>query len=1023
MGTRWIYGHEQQRPRERDGFDPVAAGAGHGLSREVTLAIWRWACGVAGARGESGARERFHDLAGRVARSGGRLQPDVGATTRVDEEPDEERRESRWTDLLRPRVPGRDTLVRREARRAAAVGEVSGAGVRSAGSWFHSAAVAADGARAAGNLFRSAEASAGPSGSGRIAEALARALGGRGGGEPLPDALRREMEARLGADLRGVRIHTGAAAGAAARAVRARAFTTGEDIFFAPGAFDPASAAGRELIAHELMHVVQAQQGRLPEAAPGELRVSEPGDALEREAEAAGRAAVASTASVPVASAGFAWAGNGSCESAVRAARAVHPAGVLLRAPDPAGAEDPGVAAGPARVPIGGAQVNEIGIVARDHEPALQLRSAPSTMAEVVGTLPFNTRVQVMQRFAGDWLLVATLDGRTGFCARQHVWYAPAHRIPDPEARLHRVEDGKAGFAIHIAERYFGDAAKWGSDLRFYVGVLAAVNRLPLPTGTDDWKTVQFRPGTFLWIPGAGFARSLHGLVSSGSRSHELSSSVGMAGVLERIGELTGDLREAIRLSGKYIPTAVARHVEQSLVSVVESLMWMAVGAVALLAITTAIGTAIGALAGGVGAAPGAAAGFEVGMALLEWLGLGFLVAWIGSAVVRIGGAFAAFFGAVWNARGDREAIDRAAQAFAEAIGTLAGVFVEAMAMWAASVGVRAAIGKLRGTRLGQRFGEARLGQWLEQRVARHRAGESPLPGPRQALRQLLERRRRGERGNDEGKRPAPPADAWSELGQRHGLDDVVVEILRVERVDPAVADRLLAKGMDPFDLAELALDHGAEGVGAVDVMSEANVPVHVAGQALAKARDMGIARQVIELISSQRLENLPGLRNFLEGVARELARGQLGKYNQLMEARDRAMRGDRVGVEGRQHLSSDAESGKADVIDYTTRQAVQMKTVTSASKLAVLENLQSAIDQLGGETGELPPRGFQRIADVRIEGARNPLRVASRAQLLVELRGALSGLDNLIPDDAAPGIVRITNAISTFLFSADELR
>src|SRR6185436_9011356 len=128
-----------------------------------------------------------------------------------------------------------------------------------------------------------------------------------------------------------------------------------------------------------------------------------------------------------------------------------------------------------------------------------------------------------------------------------------------------------------------------------------------------------------------------------------------------------------------------------------------------------------------------------VGMALLEWIGLGFLVAWIGNAVVRIGSAFGGFFGAVWNARGDKSALDRAARAFAEAIGTLAAVLIEALVMWAISIGVKAAVGKLKGTAFGRQFGESRLGEWLEQRIKSHKAGRSPLPGPREALRWLLE--------------------------------------------------------------------------------------------------------------------------------------------------------------------------------------------------------------------------------------------------------------------------------------------
>ncbi len=58
-------------------------------------------------------------------------------------------------------------------------------------------------------------------------------------------------------DFSGVRIHADAAAAESARAVGALAYTAGRDVVFAAGQYAPASAAGRELLAHELTHVVQ----------------------------------------------------------------------------------------------------------------------------------------------------------------------------------------------------------------------------------------------------------------------------------------------------------------------------------------------------------------------------------------------------------------------------------------------------------------------------------------------------------------------------------------------------------------------------------------------------------------------------------------------------------------------------------------------------------------------------------------------------------------------------------------------
>ncbi len=83
------------------------------------------------------------------------------------------------------------------------------------------------------------------------------------GGAPLGAAVRKDMEPRFRADFSGVRIHTDARAGALSRKVRARAFTTGHHIFFAPGQYNPGSPAGRELLAHELVHTIQ--QGAAPQ--------------------------------------------------------------------------------------------------------------------------------------------------------------------------------------------------------------------------------------------------------------------------------------------------------------------------------------------------------------------------------------------------------------------------------------------------------------------------------------------------------------------------------------------------------------------------------------------------------------------------------------------------------------------------------------------------------------------------------------------------------------------------------------
>ncbi len=107
-------------------------------------------------------------------------------------------------------------------------------------------------------------------------------------GQPLPDEVRAKMETLLGADFSAVRIHTGQQA----RKIGAKAFTRGTDIFFAPGQYQPWTASGQALLAHELTHVKQQAQGRV--RITSELAGVAINDdaALEREAEyIGGRAA------------------------------------------------------------------------------------------------------------------------------------------------------------------------------------------------------------------------------------------------------------------------------------------------------------------------------------------------------------------------------------------------------------------------------------------------------------------------------------------------------------------------------------------------------------------------------------------------------------------------------------------------------------------------------------------------------------------------------------------------------------
>lgn len=79
----------------------------------------------------------------------------------------------------------------------------------------------------------------------------------KGGGSPLPQSTRSFMENAFSTDFSGVRVHTGHEATEMSRGINAKAFTAGSDIYFNSGKYNPDIGEGKQLLAHELTHVVQ----------------------------------------------------------------------------------------------------------------------------------------------------------------------------------------------------------------------------------------------------------------------------------------------------------------------------------------------------------------------------------------------------------------------------------------------------------------------------------------------------------------------------------------------------------------------------------------------------------------------------------------------------------------------------------------------------------------------------------------------------------------------------------------------
>jgi hypothetical protein len=107
-----------------------------------------------------------------------------------------------------------------------------------------------------------------------------------GGGSSLDTGTRGQLEEGMGADLSGVRVHTDGEADSMARSVDAVAFTTGNDIFFRSGTYNPESSDGMRLLAHEATHTVQQAQGPVSGTpAAGGVSISDPSDSFEQAAE------------------------------------------------------------------------------------------------------------------------------------------------------------------------------------------------------------------------------------------------------------------------------------------------------------------------------------------------------------------------------------------------------------------------------------------------------------------------------------------------------------------------------------------------------------------------------------------------------------------------------------------------------------------------------------------------------------------------------------------------------------------
>ena len=124
----------------------------------------------------------------------------------------------------------------------------------------------------------------------RDADSRVKAAAARGG-KPLPEFARNRLEAAFGGvDFSGVRLHNDGAANQASKAINAKAYTVGQNVYLGHGYDNLQDRGNLRLLIHELTHVVQHMEGRLrantgANQTEGGMAVSSPTDAVELEAE------------------------------------------------------------------------------------------------------------------------------------------------------------------------------------------------------------------------------------------------------------------------------------------------------------------------------------------------------------------------------------------------------------------------------------------------------------------------------------------------------------------------------------------------------------------------------------------------------------------------------------------------------------------------------------------------------------------------------------------------------------------
>jgi len=365
---------------------------------------------------------------------------------------------------------------------------------------------------------------------GREGGALSPALSGRigakrGGGQPLEATVRRGMEGVFGVSFGHVRIHADAEADALNQGVAAIAFTVGSDVFFRAGAYQPHSAAGQHLLAHELTHVVQQRAGSLGtgggNTGGGTMTVGAADDRHEQEVEQVAHRVTATLqrrallAQPTTPGAGIARRHDPTM-TLTPAAHGVRRASLPSKDPPVFPVSFPAIVYYP-----GGANIHTHPDVG---SPVVALLASLTTKVVAIG----KTTTSNQAGGTPDWYQVRVSTGphagKVGFL--QHFRIDSRWPAGDPDPTLYVIQQGDT--ALGLAARFYGlagsDHPEANADLRRYVEVLVRVNQrnaywIDKPDDGDplNWMRAQVRATYAMWVPSRAWARTVAATVANPS--------------------------------------------------------------------------------------------------------------------------------------------------------------------------------------------------------------------------------------------------------------------------------------------------------------------------------------------------------------------------------------------------------------------------------------------------------------------------------------------------------------------------